>query len=164
MHRGFSTQNATVAVFDSHKDVEDRVRQVWQSGFDLSKLSVAAKERRSGRRGFAHYGEGGEVKYLGDDAAFWNRMWTALSGWAFLDLPETGPILVAGPLGGWMAAALDNSLDLGGLSVLGVALYGLGIPRELVVAYEASVKAEKLLLVAHGAASEIARVREALAT
>jgi hypothetical protein len=90
-------------------------------------------------------------------------MWTSLSGWACLVVPDAGPILVAGPLGGWIVAALENQAVFGGLSALGAALYGLGIPKDAVLRCEAAVQMDKLLLIAHGAVDEVGKARAILA-
>jgi len=90
-------------------------------------------------------------------------MWTSLSGWACLVVPGVGPILVAGPMGGWMVGALENQAVFGGLSALGAALYGLGIPKNAVLRFEAAVRMDKFLLVAHGGVDEVGKAREILA-
>jgi hypothetical protein len=89
-------------------------------------------------------------------------MWALLSGWACLVLPDAGPILVAGPLAGWIVAAVESQVVFGGLSALGAALYGLGISQAAVLRYEAAVRMEKLLLIAHGAGDEVEKAREIL--
>jgi hypothetical protein len=163
MQPGVSAQNATVAVFDSHRQVEDSVQRLRQSGFDLSKLSVAAKERRAGEQVVAHYGAGGQARYWGEFGPFWTGMWASLSGWACLVLPNTGSILVAGPLGGWIVGVLEYEAVFGGLSALGAAIYGLGIPKDAVLRFEAAVRMDQFLLIAHGAVDEVGKAREILA-
>lgn len=48
---------------------------------------------------------------------------------------------------------------VGGLSVLGAALFSLGLPRDQVIKYEAWLKADKYLVIAHGSAEEVERAR-----
>ena len=163
MQSAVAAQNATVAVLDSYRQVEERVQRLRQSGFDLGKLSVVAMDRRAGEQVVAHYGTGGQARYWGELGPFWTGMWTSLSGWACLVVPDAGPILVAGPLGGWIVAALENQAVFGGLSALGAALYGLGIPKDAVLRCEAAVQMDKLLLIAHGAVDEVGKAREILA-
>ena len=163
MQPGVAAQNATVMVLDSHRQVEESVRRLRQSGFDLGKLSVVAKDRRAGEQVVAHYGAGGQARLLGEFGPFWTGMWATLSGWACLVIPDAGPILVAGPLGGWIVGAVENQAVFGGLSGLGAALYGLGIPKDAVLRYEAAVRMDKLLLIAHGAVGEVSKARETLA-
>jgi hypothetical protein len=163
MQPAVAAQNATVAVLDSHRQVEESVQRLRQSGFDLSKLSVVAKDRRVEEQVVAHYGASGQARYWGEFGPFWTGMWASLSGWACLVIPGAGPILVAGPLGGWIVAALENQAVFGGLSALGAALYGLGIPKDAVLRCEAAVQMDKLLLIAHGAVDEVGKAREILA-
>ena len=162
MQHAVTTQNATVAVLDSHQQVEESVQRLRQSGFDLSKLSVVAMDRHPDEQVVAHYGEGGQARYWGEFGLFWTSMWASLSGWAYLVIPGAGPILVAGPLGGWIVGVLENQAVFGGLSALGAALYGLGIPKDAVRRCEAAVRMDKLLLIAHGAVDEVGKAREIL--
>jgi hypothetical protein len=53
---------------------------------------------------------------------------------------------------------------IGGMSALGAALYSIGIPKNSMIQYEADVKAEKFLVMAHGPAEEMARAKTTLAT
>jgi hypothetical protein len=163
MQPGVSAQNATVAVLDTHRQVEESVQQLRQAGFDLGKLSVVAMDRRVGEQVVAHYGAAGQARYWGEFGSFWTGMWASLSGWAYFVIPDAGPILVAGPLGGWIGGVLEYQAVFGGLSALGAALYGLGIPKDAVLRYEAAVRMEKLLIVAHGAVDEVGKAREILA-
>jgi hypothetical protein len=162
MQERILAQNATVAVLDSHQRVQESVQRLCESGFDLSKLSVVATDRHSDGQVVAHYGANGRARYWGEFGPFWTGMWATLSGWACLVIPDAGPILVAGPVAGWMVAALENQVVFGGLSALGAALYGLGIPKDAVLRCEAAVRMNRLLLIAHGAVDEVERAREIL--
>ena len=140
------THNATVVVLDSYRQAGEIVQRLQQSGFDMGKTSVAAKEERL------------ELPSA-DCGAFWGRMREGLSGWIKVGHPDGGMIAVAGPLGGWIVAAMENAEVFGGLSGLGAALYGLGLPHEVVLHYEGAVAADKLLLVVTGSAEEVARAQ-----
>jgi hypothetical protein len=63
-----------------------------------------------------------------------------------------------------MVNGLAGALVGGGLGSLGAALYSLGIPRNSILEYEAALKADKFLLLAHGTESEVERAREILST
>jgi len=69
---------------------------------------------------------------------------------------------VAGPIVSWIIAALEGAVVVGGLSALGAGLFNLGIPKDSIVKYEASLKAGKFLLVAHGTAEEVQHARDIL--
>jgi hypothetical protein len=53
---------------------------------------------------------------------------------------------------------------VGGLSALGAGLYSIGIPKNSVVQYEAAVKADKFLVVAHGTRDEMAKAKDIMQT
>jgi hypothetical protein len=53
---------------------------------------------------------------------------------------------------------------VGGLSALGPALYSIGIPKNSVLEYEAALKADNFLVMAHGTAEEAARAKSILGT
>jgi hypothetical protein len=50
------------------------------------------------------------------------------------------------------------------LSALGAGLYGIGIPKDSVVRYEAALKSDKFLLLAHGTRDEVVKARDILHT
>jgi hypothetical protein len=58
-------------------------------------------------------------------------------------------------------AALGAAVG-GGTSALAAALGSLGAPKESVIQYEASLKANKFLLIAHGTTAEVERARSIL--
>jgi hypothetical protein len=64
----------------------------------------------------------------------------------------------------WIAGALEGTAVLGGLSVVGAGLYGMGIPKNSVVKYEMAVKADKFLLMVHGTAAEVEKARDIIAS
>jgi hypothetical protein len=51
---------------------------------------------------------------------------------------------------------------VGGLSALGAALYSIGMPKDSVIQYEAAMKADGFLVIAHGGAEDIARAKAIL--
>jgi len=85
-----------------------------------------------------------------------------LFGAAFFWVPGIGPVLVAGPIAASIVATLESAVVVGGLSVLGAALFSGGIPRDSVVRYETAIRADKYLLVGHGTDAEIAKAKEIL--
>ncbi len=162
MTNRIAAPNAIVAVLHSYAQAEARIGRLRGSGFDLTKLSVVARDCPSEQQMVAYYGPAGQARCWGRNAAFWNGVWGVLSGWAVLVIPDAAPILVAGPLGEWVVAAIRNSAVFGGLNALGAVLYGLGIPKAAALRCEAAVKSDKILLIAHGAAGDIGKAAEIL--
>jgi hypothetical protein len=87
-----------------------------------------------------------------------------LVGAAFFAIPGLGPVLVAGPLVAWIVGALEGAVVVGGLSAVGAGLYSFGIPKDTVLKMDMALKADKFLVVAHGAATDVAKAKEILAT
>ena len=86
----------------------------------------------------------------------------ALWGW-FLSDPRIGPVLVAGPFLAALIGALESAVVVGGLSAVAAGLVSLGIPKQSALKYEADIKADKFVLVAHGTAAELERAQAILA-
>ena len=77
-----------------------------------------------------------------------------------LFIPGVGPLLVAGPLVGWIVGGLEGALVVGGLSALGAGFYSLGIPKDSILQYETAIKSGKFVIIAHGSTEETARARD----
>jgi hypothetical protein len=60
--------------------------------------------------------------------------------------------------------AVEGAAIVGGLSALGAALYGSGIPKDSVIAYETAIKADGFLVLARGTQEEMTRARAILGT
>jgi len=73
-----------------------------------------------------------------------------------------GPLLVAGPLVGWIIGALEGALVVGGLSAIGAGFYSLGIPKDSILKYETAIKTGKYVLIVHGTVDEAVRARETI--
>ena len=157
-----SETNSVVAVYSSHTDAESAVKDLQRSGFPMTQLSIIGKDYHTEEHVVGYYNTGDRAKYWGKLGAFWGGLWGLLIGAAFFWIPGIGPVLVAGPLVAWIAAALEGAVIGGGLSALGAALFSIGIPRNSVLEYETSIEAGNFLLVAHGAEAEVAHAREIL--
>lgn len=83
-----------------------------------------------------------------------------LFGSAFFAIPGIGPVLVAGPLVAWIVGALEGAVVVGGFGAIGAGLYGMGIPKDSIVQYEAAIKTDKFLLMVHGSAAEVEKARD----
>jgi len=159
---GMSEKNSVVAIFASHTQAEDAVRELQKDGFDMKKLSIVGKEYHTDEHVVGYYNTGDRMMYWGKLGAFWGGFWGLLFGSAFFWVPGVGPLVVAGPLVSWIVGALEGAIVTGGLTALGAGLYSIGIPKNSVLQYETAVKNDKLLLVAHGTADEVERARELL--
>ena len=155
--------NSVVAIYGTHSQAEEAVKELQRSGFDMKKMSIVGKDYHTDENVVGYYNTGDRMKYWGKQGAFWGGLWGMLFG-AFFIIPGLGPILVAGPLVAWIVGALEGAVVVGGLSALGAGLYSIGIPKDSVVQYEAALKADKFLLLAHGTVNEVAQARDILQT
>jgi uncharacterized membrane protein len=156
--------NSVVAIYYTHAQAEEAVKDLQRSGFDMKKMSIVGKDYHSDEHVVGYYNAGDRMKYWGKLGAFWGGIWGMLFGFAFFAIPGIGPILVAGPLVAWIVGGLEGAVVVGGLSALGAGLYSIGIPKDSVVEYESALKSDKFLLLAHGTASEVAKARDILQT
>jgi len=159
-----SKENAVVALYDTHTEAEEAVKELQKSGFNMKKLSIVGKDYHTEEHVTGYYNAGDRMKYWGKMGAFWGGIWGLLLGGAFFAIPGIGPVLVAGPLVAWIIAALEGAVVFGGVSAIGAALYSVGIPKDSVLRYEMALKADKFLVLAHGTVNEVAKARDILRT
>ena len=79
-------------------------------------------------------------------------------------VPAIGPVLVGGPLGASIVAALEDAVVAGGLSAIGAGLFSIGLSRDSIVTYETAIKAGQYVVVAHGTSAGGAKARSILST
>ena len=151
-----------VGVYDTHKEAEEVIKELHASGFDMKKLSIVGRDHHTDEHVIGYYNAGDRMKYWGKAGAFWGGMWGLLFGSAFFLVPGVGPLLVAGPLVGWILGALEGAVVVGGLSAIGAGLYSLGIPKDSILRYERALKTDKFVLIAHGSLDETTRAKEIL--
>jgi hypothetical protein len=154
---------STVAVYSSHTAAEAAIKELQQSGFDMKKLSIVGRDSHTDEHVVGYYNVGDRMKYWGKMGAFWGGIWGWVFGAAFFMIPGVGPLVIAGPLVGWLVGALEGAVVMGGLSALGAGLMSIGIPKDSIVQYETALKTDKFLLIAHGSSDEVAKAREILA-
>lgn len=154
--------NAVVAVYATHTAAEVAVKELQQSGFDMQKLSIVGRDYHTEENVVGYYNTGDRMQAWGKVGAFWGGLWGFLFGSAFFMVPGLGPILVAGPLVGWMVGALEGAIVMGGLSALGAGLFSLGIPKDSILQYETALKNDKFVLIVHGSIDDTTQAKEIL--
>jgi uncharacterized membrane protein len=155
-------QNAVVAIYNTHTEAEEAVRELQRSGFDMQQLSIVGKDYHTEDHVVGYYTTGDRMKAWGRMGAFWGGLWGLLFGAAFFAIPGIGPVVIAGPLVSWIVGALEGAVVVGGLSALGAGLAGLGIPHDSILKYESALKADKFLLVAHGTPEQVNQAKSIL--
>jgi hypothetical protein len=155
--------NAIVAIYDSHEHAEHAVLELQHAGVDMKRLSIAAKGVHTDEHVIGYYNAGDRMKYWGKIGAFWGGFWGLLFGSGAFVIPGIGPILVAGPLVGWIVSALEGAALLGGVSAIGAGLISIGIPKDSVLKYDVALKTDKYLLVYHGTPDEVINAKDVIA-
>ena len=79
-----------------------------------------------------------------------------------MTVPVIGSVVVLGHLAAMVFAAVEGAVVSGGLSALGAAIFSIGIPENSVIQYEAALKTDAFLIVAHGPVEEMARAKAIL--
>lgn len=151
--------SAFVAIYPTHDAAEYAIKALQISGFDMKKLSIVGRDYHTDEHVVGYYNAGDRMKYWGKMGAFWGGLWGFMFGSAFFFIPGIGPLLVAGPLVGWIIGALEGAVVIGGVSAIGAGLYSLGIPKDSVVQYESAFRSGKYVVLAHGTAEEVTHAR-----
>ncbi|GBE40584.1 hypothetical protein BMS3Bbin09_00470 [bacterium BMS3Bbin09] len=148
-------QKLAVSIFNTHIEAEDAVRELQKYGFNMKKLSIAGKDFHSGDSIAGNYNTGDRVRYCGKLGAFWEKVLGIVYGSAFFIIPDIGPVVIGGPLVRKIISVLEGAALVDGLSAIGTVFYSIGIPNESILEYETSLKSNKFLLLADGAAEEV---------
>jgi hypothetical protein len=156
--------DTAVAIFADHNEAESAVKKLAAASFEMKNLSIIGKGYHTDEKVVGFYNAGDRIKFWGARGAFWGGFWGLLLGGIFIATPAAGPVVVLGYLAAIVITALENAILVGGLSAIGAALYSIGIPKNSVVEYEAALKADNFLVMAHGTAEEVARAKSILAS
>lgn len=145
-----SHDSAAVAEFANRDYVEAAVKELADAHFDIKKVSVVGRGFHTDDTVTGFYNSGNRIRFWGMNGAFWGGLWGLLFGGLFLTVPVIGPIVIVGHLAAIVASTLEGIVVVGGLSALGAALYSIGIPKDSVLRYEKTIKADGFLIVVHG--------------
>ncbi len=154
--------DAIVAVFSDHQQAESAVRELADDGLDVKHFSIVGKGYHKEEQVLGFYNAGDRIMSWAGTGAFWGGFWGLFVGGIFMTIPLIGPVVVLGHFAAMVFAAVEGAVVVGGLGALGGALFSLGIPKDSVIQYEAALKADGFLLVAHGPADEMARAKTIL--
>ena len=152
--------NSVVAIYDTHEQAERAIKELQEAGVDMKSLSIAARDTHTDEHVVGYYNAGDRMKYWGKIGAFWGGFWGLLFGSAVFAIPGLGPILVAGPLVGWIIAGLEGAAVVGGVSAVGAGLVSIGIPKDSVLKYDVALKTDKYMLIVHGTPDDVAKAKD----
>jgi hypothetical protein len=156
--------DTVIAVFADHHTAEAAVKKLAAAGFAMKNLSVVGKGYHTEEKVVGFYNIGDRIKFWGTRGAYWGGLWGLFFGGLFMTIPVVGHVIVLGYLAAMAFSAVESAVMVGGLSALGAALYSIGIPKDSVIQYEAALKADSFLVMAHGTAMEMARAKSILGT
>jgi uncharacterized membrane protein len=155
-----------VAVFERHEDADAAIRELHSSGFDMKKLSIIGRDPHTEEHAIGFYNAGERARYWGKLGAFWGTIVGILFAPAFFWIPGVGFIMTGGLIGSLLMGVLEGAVVGatvgGGGSALAGALTRMGIPKDNVIHYEQSIKADKFVLIAHGSRIDVERSRAIL--
>ena len=155
--------NTVIALFPDHLAAEAAVKKLNEGGLDMKALSLIGKGYHTDEQVVGFYNISERVEFWGKRGAFWGGLWGMFVGGAFLAVPVVGHVVLLGYLATMVIATVEGAALVGGLSVLGAALFSIGIPKDSVIEYETELKADGFLVMAHGTAEEIAHAKAILA-
>ncbi|MGA2099408.1 MAG: general stress protein [Candidatus Acidiferrum sp.] len=159
-----SKSNSVVAVYSTHTEADQAVKELQRGGVDLHKLSIVGKGYHTDEHAVGYYNAGDRMKYWGKVGAFWGGFWGLLFGSAFFMIPGLGPILAAGPIVASIVGAIEGAVEVGALGALGAGLFSIGVPKDSIVKYEAALRTDQFLLIVSGTAAEVAKAKDIIET
>ena len=60
-----SETNSVVAIYDTHTQAEEAVKELQRSGFDMQKMSIVGKDYHTDEHVVGYYNTGDRMKYWG---------------------------------------------------------------------------------------------------
>jgi hypothetical protein len=160
--RTMSKADFAVAVYDTHGLAETAVKDLAKAGFDMKTISIIGKDYHTEEHVMGYLNAGDRARFFGKLGAFWGGLAGVLFGSALMFVPVVGHLVVLGPVAATLFGGLQGAVLGGGASALFGALTAMGIPKDSVLRYETALKADKFLIVIHGAADDIQRARSVL--
>lgn len=157
-----NTSDSVVAVFPDHDAAETAIKNLTTAGFEMKNLSLVGKGYHTEEKVIGFYNVGDRIKFWGSQGAFWGGLWGLFLGGVFLAIPVLGNVIILGALATAVVSAVEGAVVVGGISGLAAALYSLSVPKNSVIEYEAAVKADGFLVMAHGSAEEITHAKAVL--
>ena len=155
-------KNAIVAVFTGHQAAEAAVRKLAEGGLDIKHFSIVGKGYHSEEKVVGFYNAGDRIMFWGKNGAMWGGLWGLFFGGIMMTIPVVGSVVVLGHLAAMVFAAIEGAVVVGSMGALGAAIFSIGIPENSVIEYEAALKTDAFLIVAHGAVDEMARAKTIL--
>ena len=157
-------EDTMVAVYGLHEDAEAAIKRLRDLGFGAGSFSIAGRNFHTVEGVVGYSTSGGVARPYGKLGPFWNGLLRSFSESALFWVPGLGPLVLAGELVSRVLQASEDNVIVYGLSMVGVALYSMGIPEYSILSCEDALRRDQFVIVAHGNAHDVTRAKEALAT
>jgi len=148
-------KNTCVSIYPTHQTSEQAIGKLQKEGIDLQHISIVGMGYHNEEHPIGFHTAGDRIRYWGLQSEFWGSVWGQMTGAAFFWVPGFGPLAAAGPIVALLVRGLEDVAIGGGFGMLGAALYSMGVPRSSIAEYEQAIKAEKFLVIVHGARSAV---------
>jgi hypothetical protein len=154
-----SQESSVVGVYTSIDAAEAAVQKLGQGGFPIQHVSILTKDLGSEKKVHGFVTSCDVAKSAARTGAWVGGIFGLLVGAAFVWLPGVGPLIVAGSLTSALMGGLEGAVA--GAALTGVLgwLGAIGISKEHILKYEETVKAGKVLVVAHGTPDEVKKAQ-----
>ena len=145
--------DAVVAVYSTEADLTAAIQHLEKSRYPMATISVLGKGLSEERHvvGFETT-EKRTARWAG-----WGGLWGWIFG-AFFFVPGVGHVAIGGYL---LYLVATTGVGAAG-GALGGALTSIGIPKDGIPRYEADLRAEHFLVIAHGTPEDVERARALL--
>ena len=98
-----SKEDSVVAVYHTHTEADQAVKELQRGGVDMRKLSIVGKGYQTDEQVVGYYNTGDRMKHWGKMGAFWGGLWGLLLGSAFFFNSGHRP-----NLSGWTPRSVDR--------------------------------------------------------
>jgi hypothetical protein len=160
--QAMSQESSVIGVYANIDQADEAVQKLGQGGFPIQHVSVIAQNLGSERKVHGFVTSCDVAKSSARTGAWVGGIFGALVGAAFIWVPGVGPMIVAGSLAAALLGGVQGAVaGAAGAGVLGW-LASLGISKQHIVKYEESIRAGKVLVIAHGTPDEIKKAQTIL--
>ena len=158
------SMESIVAIFPTHAEAENAIKQLARAGFDLRSLSVVGRGYHIDEKVIGFYNMSDRVTFWGTHGAFWGGLWGLFTSGILITVQPIGGLVALGYVATTIASAIEGAVMVGAVSAMTAALFSLGIPNDSIIQYETALAADKFLIMAHGPAAEITLAKKVLGT
>ncbi len=156
------TKICCIVIYPHPDAVKLALGELQAAGYDLQQVSVIGKGWQGKEHPVGFYCIDDRVAFLGQQDSFWPDCWSKLAGAAFFWEPDFGSLAVAGSIVSMMIHDFEDIEISAGFSLLGTALFVIGVPRGSIQEYEEAIRAENFLLLFQGERQDVERVCDVL--